>query len=130
MSPATSKLGQLVRTLRQRVGLSQHELARRAGMDVAYVNRIEAAPAERPVVPRDRLLGLLASALALTTWEIDRLYVAAGRCPPSVASLGDWDPALGALCRVLSDPALTADDLAEFRFVLETLASRWRRGEA
>lgn len=122
-----AEFGALVRAWRARGGLSQHELARRAGIDAAYVNRLERAPRMAPVVPREPHLGNLAAALGLTAWEIDRLYVAGGRCPPSVARLGGWDPALGAVCRVLADAGLGDDDRAEFRFVVETLASRWTR---
>jgi hypothetical protein len=57
----------------------------------------------------------------------DRLYFAAGRCPPSLARLGAWDPAVGQVAGLLADPALEPDDRAEFRLVLGALIERWRR---
>jgi transcriptional regulator with XRE-family HTH domain len=117
----------LVRWLRQRSGLSQNRLARASGIDPAYVNRIEASALSTPLVPRGPVLERLCRALEVTAAERDRLYFAAGRCPPTLAALGRWDPALGMVAELLARPGLDADDRAEFRQVLAILVERWRR---
>jgi transcriptional regulator with XRE-family HTH domain len=120
----------LLRWLRQRAGLSQNRLAGASGIDPAYVNRIEAAAASRALVPRGPILERLSHALELTTAERDRLYVAGGRCPPTLAALGGWDPALAMVSELLALPDLSSDDRAEFRQVLAVLVDRWRRSAA
>jgi transcriptional regulator with XRE-family HTH domain len=118
--------GQL-RYLRIRAGLSQNRLARLSGIDPAYVNRMEAANDANPLVPRSAVLERVSLALELSSSQRDRLYVAAGRCPPTLARLGRWDTALGLVAELLADPTLHHDDRAEFRQVLEVLIDRWRR---
>jgi transcriptional regulator with XRE-family HTH domain len=125
---APAEFQALLRWFRQRSGLSQNRLARLAGIDPAYVNRIESSAGAESVVPRLRILDALAGALELSPAERDRFYFAAGRLPPSLAELGHWDPALATLVELLATPDLAADDLAEFRAVLTILADRWRRG--
>jgi transcriptional regulator with XRE-family HTH domain len=118
---------ELLRWYRQRAGLSQNRLARLAGIDPAYVNRIEAAAPDDAVVPRLPILAALGAALELTPAERDRLYFAAGRLPPALSRLGQWDSALAVVADLLTAPGLSPDDLAEFRAVLGVLADRWRR---
>ena len=78
----------LVRWLRVRAGLSQNRLARLAGIDPAYVNRMEGTRSGDPLVPRLAVLERLCIALELTPAERDRLFFAAGRCPPTLAAVG------------------------------------------
>ncbi len=125
-----SAFGELLRWLRQRAGLSQNRLARLSGIDPAYVHRMETTPADEPVVPRPGVLERLCDALELTRDERDRLFFAAGRCPPSLAALGRWEPIVGEVARVLADPRLGPDDRAELRAVLVVLLDRWRRSAA
>src|SRR5687768_11824321 len=101
MSATPSAFPELVRWYRQRAGLSQNRLARTTGIDPAYVNRIEGSRAADPLVPRPAILGRLCGALELTTVEADRLYFAARRCPPTLAAVGMWDPAIAALAELL-----------------------------
>jgi transcriptional regulator with XRE-family HTH domain len=117
----------LVRWLRQRAGLSQNRLARAAGIDPAYVNRIEASEPSEPLVPRAPILERLAGALNLSVGEQDRLYFAAGRCPPTLAAVGHWDSVVAMVAGLLATSDLTADDRAEFRQVVSVLVDRWRR---
>ena len=124
---APAQFPALLRWFRQRAGLSQNRLARLAGIDPAYVNRIEAAPAADPVVPRLPILAALGEALELTPPERDRLYFAAERLPPTLSQLNQWDPALAVVAELLTAPGLSQDDLAEFRAVLGFIAERWRR---
>lgn len=125
--PSSVGFPTMLRQLRRQAGLSQNRLARAGGIDPAYVNRMEAAPDDSPLVPRPAVLGRLSEALGLTRLERDRLYVAAGRCPPTLEALGGWDLALAALAEALADPQLSGDDRAELRQVVAILADRWRR---
>ena len=117
----------VLRGLRLRAGLSQSRLARASGIDPAYVNRMESAPVESPLVPRPLVLARLCRALELSGSERDRLYFAAGRCPPTLTAIGRWDPALDAVARLLVDPRVGDDDRAEFRQVVALLVERWVR---
>src|SRR5688500_9100048 len=95
-----------VRQARLRVGLSQHALARRAGIDPAYVNRIEAAPRDAPVVPRRAVVESLSTALDLTRLETDRLLLSAGMAPARLTVAGVWSATLSLVADVLSDERL------------------------
>ena len=118
--------GQLLRSLRVRAGLSQNQLARRAGVDPAYVNRLERAPAESTAFPSRRVVQALAEALDAGPVDAERLLVAAGLCPEAISRLGGWDACLGDVASVLADARLSADDRAEFRELLRVVAARWR----
>ncbi|MCC6177830.1 MAG: helix-turn-helix domain-containing protein [Chloroflexi bacterium] len=122
---ADDGFGALLRRLRVRVGLSQNQLARRAGVDPAYVNRLERAAPGSSSLPSRRVVLGFAEALELGPADGERLLVAAGLCPETILRLGGWDPSLGLVAGVLSNPELTADDLAEFRELLRIVASRW-----
>jgi transcriptional regulator with XRE-family HTH domain len=130
MSVMPTSFPELLRWYRQRAGLSQSRLARASGIDPAYVNRIEASHAADPLVPRPAILERLSGALDLTTLETDRLYFAARRCPPTLAAVGMWDPAIAALAELLAGQTLADDDRAELRQVISVLADRWRRSVA
>ncbi len=118
--------GRALREARVRAGLSQNALARRAGIDPAYVNRIEAAPAAAPIVPRRPIVEALARALELSRIEADRLLLAAGMAPARLLEPGVWDATVSLVVEVLADPRLSRDDRAEFRQVLRLIAERWR----
>ncbi len=124
MTLAEGGFGPLVREYRVRVGLSQNQLARRAGIDPAYVNRLERSGPDGGV-PRRRVVLGLAAALELGPVDRERLLIAAGLCPESIARLGGWDPTLGLVAGVLADPRLSADDRADFRELLRIVAARW-----
>src|SRR5436305_6882967 len=83
--------GQLLRSLRVRAGLSQNQLARHAGVDPAYVNRLERAAASSTALPSRRVVQALAEALDAGPVDAERLLVAAGLCPEAIAQLGGWD---------------------------------------
>jgi len=62
----TTRFGLHVRLLRERQGLSQDELARKAGIDPHYLERLEAGA----VYPRAAVLPSLAKALGVTVAEL------------------------------------------------------------
>jgi transcriptional regulator with XRE-family HTH domain len=118
--------GQLLRFLRIRAGLSQNQLARSAGVDPAYVNRLERAPVDSTALPSRRVVKSLAEALDAGPVDAERMLVAAGLCPEAITQLGGWDACLGDVASVLADDRLSADDRAEFRELLRVVAARWR----
>src|SRR4051794_17944363 len=120
--------GALLRSLRVRIGFSQNQLARRAGVDPAYVNRLERAPATSTSLPSRKVVLALAESLEAGPVDIERLLVAAGLCPESIVRLGGWDQSLGDIASVLADARLSSDDRAELRELLRIVAARWRVG--
>ena len=112
----------LLHELRCARGISAHQLAKQAGVDRSYVNRIEAG--ER--LPSRHIAGILTQALNLTRADADRLMFAADLAPISLIQLG-WDETLQAVADVLIDPFLPPQDLADFRDVIVTMARNWRR---
>src|SRR6266513_3561132 len=69
--------GAAVRALRLEAGLSLNELARRAGVDPAYVHRIESRGAQRPPLPRRGVVLSLAAALGSNGRQTDQLLAVA-----------------------------------------------------
>ncbi|MFN8634649.1 MAG: helix-turn-helix transcriptional regulator [Chloroflexota bacterium] len=120
--------GALLRSLRVRMGLSQNQLARRAGVDPAYVNRLERASAGSSSLPSRKVVLSLAESVEAGPVDVERLLVAAGLCPESIARLGGWDQSLGDIAAVLADERLSTDDRAELRELLRIVAARWRPG--
>ncbi len=122
----THPFGALLRSLRVRMGFSQNHLARMAGVDPAYVNRLERASAESSSLPSRKVVMALAESLEAGPVDVERLLVAAGLCPESIVRLGGWDQSLGDIAAVLADDRLSSDDRAELRELLRIVAARWR----
>lgn len=116
--------GEELRRQREAVGISQSALAKRAGLNASYINRLESGEREPPKV---ETVVALARGLGLSREEEDRLLVAAGHLPLAMAKLGAGDPTLGAVAEVLADESLSAIDREEFRQVVTAIARRWRR---
>jgi transcriptional regulator with XRE-family HTH domain len=77
---------------RQQACLSQNQFARLAGVDPAYVNRIEnRQPGSRgcPQMPSRAVVLRFADALKLDQVQTDELLISAGHCPASIARLDD-----------------------------------------
>jgi transcriptional regulator with XRE-family HTH domain len=119
--------GAAVHALRVRAGLSLNQLARRAGVDPAYVHRIESRTAERPPLPRRPVVLAIAQALGSDPHQADQLLALAGYVPGALLELGGWDQTLAAVTDVLADPSLSGPAKAEFREMLRLLARRWGR---
>jgi transcriptional regulator with XRE-family HTH domain len=125
-SAQTHPFGALLRVLRVRIGFSQNQLARRAGVDPAYVNRLERAGPESTSLPSRKVVLALAEAVEAGPVDLERLLVAAGLCPESILQLGGWEQSLGDIAAVLGDARLSQDDRAELRELLRIVAARWR----
>src|ERR1700736_1321116 len=107
--------GATVRALRLRAGISLNELARRAGVDPAYVHRIEARGAQRPPLPRRPVVLAIAAAFGSNRRQADQLLALAGHAPAALLELGGWDATLARAAELLAEPALSGRAKAEFR---------------
>jgi transcriptional regulator with XRE-family HTH domain len=100
--------GAMLRRFRMRAGLSQNQLARRAGCDAAYVNRLE-----RELVhggtPSRRLVEAFAEAVDGSAADGERLLVAAGHCPSVIREAGGWDRYLYSMRAMLAEALEGAD---------------------
>ena len=122
--------GAAVRLLRQEAGISLNELARRAGVDPAYIHRIEARRVQRPPLPRRAVVRAIAAALGSSTRQTDHLLALAGHAPGALLELGGWDQTLAAVAELLSDASVSAEARADFQQAVLLLARRWMRSGA
>jgi transcriptional regulator with XRE-family HTH domain len=121
------EFGAAVRALRVQGELSLNELARRAGVDPAYVYRIETHGPKRPPVPRRAVVLALAAALGSDARQTDQLLALGGHVPEALVELGGWDATLASVAELLADPNLSGPAKAEFREVVRILSHRWAR---
>lgn len=113
--------GDLLRRYREQRRLTQSALARQAGLDPSFINRLEhdQRGAERPIVDK------LAAGLGLSLEETDDLFARAGYLPPSFGQLGLTDPTLRLVAQILTDPRINPADRADFRDVIRLIGARW-----
>jgi transcriptional regulator with XRE-family HTH domain len=123
------EFGARVHALRLQASLSLNELARRAGVDPAYIHRIEARRAQRPTLPRRGVVLSIAAALGSDPRQTDQLLALAGHTPVALLELGGWDATLASVAEVLADASLSGPARAEFREMVRLLARRWARPE-
>jgi transcriptional regulator with XRE-family HTH domain len=108
---------------RRRLGRSQTALGARAGVNASYINRLESGGRG---VPTAEVVRALAAGLDLSPEETDRLLWSAGCLPASLRRLPCGDPTILAVARLLADPALSPEALADFRACVEAMARRWQ----
>ena len=114
----------LLRGYRERAGLSQNELARRAGVNPGSINRIESGerePSSRELIVR------LSDALGLSPFELDQLLLAAGQLPTMFDRIPPDDPILLLVGDILGDPSIPESERREFRLQIQLAARRWRQ---
>jgi transcriptional regulator with XRE-family HTH domain len=117
-----STFGILLKTYRQRAGLTQHELAVQAGLSPSTISRVEKG--ERGAPGKRKQILALAKALGLSQEETDTLLMPAGLAPSTAPGLllHPRDEMLYRLAQELNalrrDPQITA---AQVRFVEESL---------
>ncbi|HLZ30158.1 MAG TPA: helix-turn-helix transcriptional regulator [Chloroflexota bacterium] len=121
--------GATVRALRLNAGLSLNALARRAGVDPAYVHRMEARGAQRPPLPRRAVVLAIAAAFGSDPRQADQLLALAGHAPAALLELGGWDATLATVAELLADPSLSGPAKAEFREIVRLLSQRWARAD-
>ncbi|MCL5074504.1 MAG: helix-turn-helix domain-containing protein [Chloroflexi bacterium] len=114
---------QLLSRYRQRAGLSQNALARRVGVNPAYINRLEKG--SRGAGKR-WLVEAVVEALGLGRGEGDMLLAAAGHLPTALLRLGPLDPTLQLVADVLSDEGIPESQKELFRLHIRLAAMPWR----
>lgn len=115
--------GALLQSFRRRAGLSQGALAKLAGIDPSYVNRLERGEREPP---KREIVEALITALQLPPDDADRLLVAAGHLPRALQHLGPLDPTLLLVADILADERIPAEERRQFRQQIALAALRWR----
>jgi transcriptional regulator with XRE-family HTH domain len=120
--PDAGFIGRL-QAARQRAGLSQNQLARLAGIDPSYLNRIERGEREPP---RREVVEALADALGLSPDAADDLLVSAGHLTRALARLGPLDPTIRLVAEALGDEAVPAADRAALRETLALIVPRFQ----
>ena len=108
--------GRLLREARFRAGRSQNVLARGAGIDPAYVSRLDRG---RDRGPGREVVLAIGEALGLGPAWTDRLVVPAGHWPPWLVRLGGWDPLLGRLAEQRADPTRGPSLRATLEYLVE-----------
>ncbi len=108
---------------RKRSGLSQSDIARRAGLSASYVNRLESG--DRQPNSRDLVLGL-AKALSLSPDDTDRLLLSA-RYARESESLAEAHPLVGLVARLVSDDHVTQEQITLLEAVANTIDEQRRR---
>jgi len=121
--------GAAVLARRRELGISLNALARRAGVDPAYIHRIESTRAARPPVPRRSVVLSIARALQLDSRHTDQLLALGGHTPAALLELGGWDATLASVAELLADASLSGPARAEFREMVQLLVRRWARAE-
>jgi transcriptional regulator with XRE-family HTH domain len=120
---APGEFGALLHALRQRAHLSQGALAKSAGIDPSYVNRLERGEREPP---KREIVAALAAGLRLPPQEEDQLLVAAGHLPRALQELGPLDPTITMVADILADAQIPLDQRRQFRQQIALAALRWR----
>jgi transcriptional regulator with XRE-family HTH domain len=115
--------GALLQAFRRRAGLSQGTLAKLAGIDPSYVNRLERGEREPP---KREIVEALIFALQLSPQDADRLLVAAGHLPRALQRLGPLDPTVMLVADILADERIPAEERRQFRQQIALAALRWR----
>jgi transcriptional regulator with XRE-family HTH domain len=117
----------LLRTYRLGANLSQNALARKVGVNPAYVNRLESG--ERRPSQRHYVIEL-AQALSLDEAATNRLLEAGGHLPVGYERVNARDETVRMVADLLADDSLPVDEREEFRQVLQAICRRWRPHQA
>ena len=122
MQQKTSEFGGLLRTLRERQGVSQSKLAERADFDHSYVSRLESGAR----MPARDAVDRLGEALTLERSQLDALLAAAGFLPRDVTSLLSNEPVIGEVLDLLQDEAVPTEYRNNVREMLRLLTLQAR----
>ena len=120
-----SGFGGLLKDYRVAAGLSQNALAKRVGVNPAYVNRLESG--ERRPSQRHYVLDL-ARELKLNEEQTNRLLEAGGHLPRGFDRMDARDRTQRLVADILGDEAIPRQEREEFRQIIALVARRWRSG--
>lgn len=115
--------GNLLRTLREKHGVSQSKLAERAGFDHSYVSRLESGAR----MPTREAVDRLGSAMHLDQASLDTLLASAGFLPKDVTSLLSAEPALGQVLEMLQDETVPTEYRESMRTMLRVMVEQARQ---
>ena len=121
-----ARLGDTIKGYRERASLSQNALARKIGVNPAYINRLEKW--SKGANNRD-LIENVAAALNLSALESDHLLAEAGHVPIALLKLGPGDETLLIVADILSDESITDKDKEAFRLHVKLASKPWRTVE-
>lgn len=121
MKHGSTKFGALLKSLREKRGISQTKLSEKADFDHSYVSRLESGVR----MPTREAVDRLADALELED-QRNSLLVAAGFLPDDIASLFSSEPALGEILDLLQDEAVPSEYRDNMRAMLDLLAKQTR----
>lgn len=122
MQHGSTDFGVLLKSLREKRGISQTKLSERAEFDHSYVSRLESGAR----MPTREAVDRLGEALNLEEPQLDSLLAAAGFLPRDIASLLSSEPVLGEILDVLQDEAVPSEYRDNLRQVLSLLAKQAR----
>ena len=112
----------LLRSYREYIGVSQSELARRAGISASYVNRLENSEREPPT--RSVVLKI-AQALELDPEAKDALLMAGRYAPTRPSMMPVEPPVFRLLADILQDERVPAEEIELLARNLEQIKRRW-----
>jgi transcriptional regulator with XRE-family HTH domain len=117
-----TEFGALLKSLREKRGVSQSKLAERAEFDHSYVSRLESGAR----MPTREAVDRLGEAMSLEQATLDSLLAAAGFLPRDVSSLLSSEPVIGEVLDLLQDEAVPSEYRDNMRQVLQLLAQQAR----
>lgn len=122
MQQGGTEFGALLKSQREKRGVSQSKLAERAEFDHSYVSRLESGAR----MPTREAVDRLGEALGLEQNQLDSLLAAAGFLPRDVSSLLSNEPVIGEVLDLLQDEAVPSEYRDNMRQVLQLLAQQAR----
>lgn len=119
---SSMEFGVLLKTLRERHGVSQSKLAERADFDHSYVSRLESGAR----MPTRDAVDRLGTAMELDHSYLDALLASAGFLPKDVTSLLSNEPALGEVLEMLQDETVPTEYRDNMRNMLRLMVQQAR----
>jgi transcriptional regulator with XRE-family HTH domain len=113
----------LLRSLRQRQGLTAAQLSRAALVDHSYITRLETG--QRKGCSRTVALAL-AEGLNLNHKETNNLLIATGHAPTTIGPQVKITSAVLAVSALESEPTMTAESRQAFEQVIINICNHWR----
>lgn len=119
-------LSDSIKRYRERASVSQNALARKIGVNPAYINRLEKWGKG---THNRNLIENVAAALNLSSFESDQLLAEAGHLPNALSKLGSGDETLLIVADILSDESIPDKDKEAFRLHVKLASKPWRTVE-
>ncbi len=120
-----ASFAELLKSYREKAGLSQRALARSARINPAIINRMESS--DRGPSGTEMVLAI-SSALELDEDQTDLLLASAGYWPRTILRLGPQDETLLAVAKLLTRGDLGSESRRRFRQVAALLVEEWTAG--